>query len=68
MCPSRPSSEDLSVMQLLKTQMSKAIEGSAYNWIRPSIWDTVTSNATKQSSAMGGGVGVGGGINMGLIF
>ena len=48
MCSSRPSSEDLSVMQLLKTQMSKAIEGSAYNWIRPSsIWDTVTRNTAK---------------------
>lgn len=33
--------EHLEVYKLLKQHMENAVNGSAYNWIRPSLWTAV---------------------------
>ena len=41
------------VFMLLKEHMSNAIKGSAYNWVRPSLWATIFGQSTKEKTSMG---------------
>lgn len=37
--------EQLEIYRLLHEHMSNTVEGSAYNWIRPSLWATMFGKA-----------------------
>ena len=42
--------EHKEVFSLLKQQMTNIVNGSAYNWVRPSLWSTVFGSKVKASS------------------
>jgi hypothetical protein len=39
-------SYQVELMHILKQHMSNSVEGSAYNWIRPSLWSTLFARTT----------------------
>lgn len=49
------------VFKLLKQHMENAVNGSAYNWVRPSLWSAVfgahqAAGSTDKAVAIGGGI------------
>ena len=40
--------EHLEVYSLLKQHMSNMVQGSAYNWVLPSLWSSVFGGGLKQ--------------------
>ena len=42
--------EQISILNLLREHMSNSVKGSAYNWVRPSLWSALFGKLNTNNS------------------
>ena len=44
-------SEQVELLSILRQHMTNSVEGSAYNWIRPSLWTSLFAKSAAASAS-----------------